>query len=183
MTEEMTERETNLIDDIVAFFDKYIGTPPLFKKAAAYFIISATLGKYVEAIDVPKGVQRPNIWFILGSDPAFTARSTLERYVKEILRQVFVKVNWERYLFKQETKDEQETEGLILRENESLVQDVDEKKRKALRKLFDDHIIETGSPEGIADHVQRTSDWNLLIGSEYGENMVSITDTKSYYFG
>lgn len=188
MSEAITESHTSLIDEFVSTIQKWSDTPDVMLRSAGYFVVSSTLGKYLTLEQLPAKYPRPNVFFVLGSDPYLTHRSTLESMVKTVLSENFKALNWDRY--RRVPKKEKEDEGAILAEFEfipdegELVSDDDGEKGRFLAKEFDKHLVESGTPEGLVDHIQRYGyDNYFLIGSEYGEAFAHITNPSHYMYG
>lgn len=187
MSETTSKNSLNLIDEFVTIIQNWSDTPEVMLRSAAYFVISSTLGKYLTLEQLPAKFPRPNVFFVLGSDPYLTHRSTLESMVKTILRENFKDFNWDRY--RKVPKKEKEEEEVIqsefeaVPEEDELASDDDEKER-FLVKEFDKHIVESGTPEGLVDRIQRYGyDQYLLIGSEYGEAFSQVTNQTHYMYG
>lgn len=77
----------NLLTQFEQIVTKYHDIPPKMVKAAGYFIVSTVLGRNVFVTSMPGRAPRPNVYFILGSEPAITHRSTLHAMIDYVLRE------------------------------------------------------------------------------------------------
>jgi hypothetical protein len=68
----------SFIDSYVEKVGEQTDSPPIFIRASAYYLVSATLGEFYVNRAVPRGVQRPNLWIILSSLPGRMRRSTVQ---------------------------------------------------------------------------------------------------------
>jgi len=138
----------NFVDEIVELLMKLTDAPIEFLEAGAYFIISSTLGGMFELYPAVKGLRRPNYWAILSSIPGTYRRSTVIYICKEIVKRAWIK-----YLKKKLGITEDEAEKIVV-----------------------DHILETGTPEGVIDHIEMTEgDEFMIMDHEYGRTLEQIT--------
>lgn len=191
--EPMTER-SNLIEDFVDAVGKWHDFPDVMLRTGAYFILSTVLGPFFEFMDLPRESLKPNVYFILGSDPGLTHRSVFEEFVTRVLRERFIHNYWNKYRpappkEKKEDEDEDEKEedpSPFVLVNEAVeVGDTNKEKRDFLTALFEDYIIrEAGSPEGMVDHIaEHKFNQYIFMGSEYGFTFEKIADPTSYLYG
>ncbi|MGD0478141.1 MAG: hypothetical protein ABSB29_08250 [Nitrososphaerales archaeon] len=140
---------------------KYHSIPPKMVKAASYFLLSSTVGRHLTVPDMPGKYPWPNVFFMTGSEPAITHRSTLHNLVEQVLQENFGIMNP-----KEETLDQTDEDGTSLQEK------------------FFQHKIESSNVEGIADHVRTTDfDYYLVLSGEYGYTMAQAMKPGSYTFG
>jgi hypothetical protein len=158
MPEEIAQAKTSLLDDFCRIVLRYHDIPQSMAKAAGYFIISSTLGKHTIISDMPGKYPWPNVYFMVGSEPAITHRSTLHTIVDYVLKRCYVSLNPE------------PVEG--------------EDERISPAEQYHKHKLESANVEGIADHIRRTAfDYYLIMSSEYGYTLSQAAKVSSYTFG
>jgi len=142
------------VDRFVGIIHDFYDGPEVFMEAAGYFVVSATLGRFFRLPQA--GGMRPNIWIVLSSIPGALRRSTLQKYAMTTYRSALER-------FYSEIKKEPEEE---------------------IGKLIDDTIIEEGTPEGIADHINHTAlDSYAIFSTEFGGVLTKIYEKGSYERG
>ena len=139
----------NLVDEIAAKLAKLTDAPTVFLEAASYWLVSSLLGKFTEFGEGVGGLRWPNLWVILSSAPGLTRRSTVLSLAMKIYRQALLT-----YLkAKSPLADEEE-----------------------VIEAINAHIIETGTPEGIIDHIEATPGREfVIISAEFGRILEQIT--------
>lgn len=154
----MAPSPSSLLDEFESIVTKYHDIPHKMVKAAGYFVVSSALGRRVRITKLPNFYGWPNVFFILGSEPALTHRSTLHRIVDHVLRETYVQ--------------------------EHTPPDGEESDRRTLEEDFSRHLIESATVEGIADHIAETAfDNYMVVSSEYGYTISQAVKTSSYTFG
>jgi len=130
-----------------------VDIPSLFVKAAGYYIISSTIGRFVNILETPVEM-RPNTWFVCSSIPGRMRRSTAITSVFKIL-EVF---------YKEYTKHVWGNQ-------------------KDGKDIFKRSIIEQGSAEGILDTIidgqKNGVDCFHILSSEFGRTIREITSSSS----
>lgn len=146
--------------DIISSFknivSEYTDAPPEFITAAGYHLVSCTLGPHF-VIPGARGVDsaRPNLWFLLASIPGRFRRSTVQDFHNLAYKEAIIEYRKEEM---QETREE------------------------AVRNS---HLtfLESGSPEGIVDHINDfTTDCFVIMSHEYGGILEGLR-VKSYQQG
>jgi hypothetical protein len=142
---EKVEKNENLMDTFYEIMHEDTDIPPVFIKAAGYWILSSTLGVFTPIEQLIPPSNRPNLYFILSSLPGITRRSTLIRAATNVY-----KTAWVAYFEKAGITDE------------TIIDDVVEKK-----------ILERFTIQGMADHIgdtvadNKTKDYTI-ISDEFG---------------
>ncbi|RLE78890.1 MAG: hypothetical protein DRJ52_09575 [Thermoprotei archaeon] len=85
---ENGQKSLTLVDEWVELLDKYTDAPEVFKRASGYWLVSATMGKYVWVIEAPPKYPWVNLYVVLSSEPAFSRRSTVIRCAKNIYKAI-----------------------------------------------------------------------------------------------
>ena len=76
----------NLIDEFESILKKYTDAPPHFIRGCGYWLISATMGKYIWFYETTHKYPWVNLYVVLSSDPGFTRRSTVISCAKYVYR-------------------------------------------------------------------------------------------------
>jgi len=148
-----------LVDIITTFeniVSKHTDAPKEFITAAGYHLVSCTLGPHF-VIPGARGVNnaRPNLWFLLASIPGRFRRSTVQDFHNLAYREAIVEYRKEEM---QETREE------------------------AIRNSYLT-FLESGSPEGIVDHINDfNTDCFVIMSHEYGGILEGLR-IKSYQQG
>jgi len=142
------------IDDFLSVVMKITDAPYLYLKAAAYFCTSFLFGTKVECPD--SRVERVNTWFMLSGAPAITRKSTTIGLAVKFCRSMIAQ-----YLKNKFNISDQEA-----------------------YKTADMMFFETGTTEGISDHLSITCempeiDRYALVSAEYGSVLKSAS-SKDY---
>lgn len=137
--------DINLMDTFYDIMHEDTDIPPIFIRAAGYWIISSTLGVFTPIEQLTSTSNRPNLYFILSSLPGITRRSTLIRAATNVY-----KIAWTTYFEKAGITDK------------TIVDDIVEKK-----------ILERFTIQGMADHISETIPDNktrdyTIISDEFG---------------
>lgn len=121
----------------------YADAPESFIEASAYHVVSSTLGRFFWCPSTPNRV-KPNVWFIISSIPGRMRRSTILNYANYTYRNALFK------FYKETGERPPIKEGKVKKVKEV----TDDKLDKWLWGRVRNSIMEEGTPEGIADHLQ-----------------------------
>ncbi len=165
---------SNLIDRFVDIVTPYCDAPKVFIRSGGYHLISSLLGRFCTVPEMPSG-NRPNPWFICSSIPGRTRRSVVLNYVTYVYKGVLMKFYEDSMDFSSEDEETDMTED-----------EVDETQKKKIYKFVDKTIIESGSPEGMMDHLEdayeKGIDCFAIMSPEFGAVLSSIMQ-KGYQRG
>ena len=152
----------DLISDYVNTMMQIVDAPRIFIEASAYHFISSTLGKYIICPYIPRALDnpfKPNLWVMISGAPSRSRKSTLIGYERSMLSNAFITY------FK-------------LKNPNLLEDDI----RKHVMQMF----LQTGSPEGISDHISDNQDLYdefILISAEWGGVLRQMRGAKTYMEG
>ena len=150
-----------LIDEIVEVMREYTDAPDSYLYATAFHVVSSTLGWAVYCPYLPRPSRyqaRPNLWIMLSGMPGITRKSTVVGACEYLIRESF-KEAWR-----------QQNPNLTPSE---------------LNKMASLLFIESGSPEGIIDHI--ADSWGavpvyVILSSEYGGVLLGMK-SRDYMIG
>jgi len=146
----------NLIDEYVDLVSPHLDAPEMFIRASAYHVVSALLGRFCASASAPglSGL-RPNAWMIISSIPARGRRSTVANYSNLVYEHALRKFN---------------EKTLNIGHDEAL-------------HRAQESYIESGTQEGIVDHISATDFRAYYINStEFGTVLQSMI-TKEHELG
>ncbi|MEM4958393.1 MAG: DUF3987 domain-containing protein [Nanopusillaceae archaeon] len=135
-------------------FSNFTDAPPLYLEASFWFIISSTLGRFLETTTLPTfKIFRPNLWILLSGRTGLTRKSTVIdgslTLVDEAYKTYFKKIY-----------------GPTIKENVLLAR---------INKMK----LEFGSTEGVLEHISSTSEFNdtyIFYSHEFGAIISGIKD-------
>lgn len=146
--------------DVIKHFkntvSKHTDAPEEFIEAAGYHLVSCTIGRHF-IIPNARGVSktRPNLWFLLSSIPGRFRRSTVQNYHNTAYENAVVE-------YRTSEKNDTKAEA-----------------KEHVQMTF----LESGSPEGITDHIQDfDSDCFVIMSHEYG-GILNGLRSKTYQAG
>lgn len=165
---------SNLIDRFVDIVTPYCDAPEVFIRTGSYHLIASLLGRFCTVPEMPSG-NRPNPWFICSSIPGRTRRSVVLNYVSYVYKGVLIK------FYKDIMDVSSEDEEKDMTEDE-----IDKLREKKIYEFIDKTIIESGSPEGMMDHLgdayKKGVDCFAIMSPEFGAVLSSIMQ-KGYQRG
>lgn len=152
----MSIAQSNFIERYLSLVKEYSDVPYIFARASAYHIISTLLGQYVRCPLLPSALNKPRVWFIISSLPGLMRRSTIHDLDKLVIKSALQ----EFYNLKGDKRSEED-----------------------IQKDIQDMFIETGSSEGIIDHIENTKlSVYTLMSAEFGVTLDEMR-TKDYQSG
>lgn len=162
MTETWMERYIQIISD-------NYNVPDVFIQASAYHLVSSLLGRFVGCLKIPTLTQQPNLMFLISGAPGRTRRSTIQAK--------------DNYVWSESLSRFYEDTLEVVRRNQGSYETVNfcdfeniEKKR-----FVRDLIIESGTAEGICDHLGEVINNYPTIrcfdfqGSEFGADLQKMS--------
>lgn len=148
---------TNPRRELVRMIMEYTDAPDVFIEAASYWVVSTLIGDKIVVGRTRGTIGRhghPNLWVMISGMPGVTRKSTVLGVAKYVVTEALVKYY---------------TTVLSMGSDDA-------------REAVDSMVIETGSPEGIVDHIIETrgalaEPKYMLVSEEFGEVLIGMQRT------